>query len=261
MGRFVTSKRDLRGLLGTNCENLGIVRTVLDKCFYRFFLSAELTAVDNDKHDRLSYWVHKQPTGHARSPLVDTNEAQDGSLFFMQDRALLAQTNLDEGKYHVTVKVTDGIHTDNGNVSVIVQRVTHDMLMNAVTMKLAEMTPNDFLSAYLVLFQTLMTMTVFKSSNNIQVSILSIQETSNRDLDVLFCVFERLPSGEESPVVLSKFDFLFLQKRNICNNMKRINEFFTGVKCSWILFILLQVFLFLKKKKANDMIMFSLVVN
>ena len=114
----------------------------------------------------------------------------------MQDRALLAQTNLDEGKYHVTVKVTDGIHTDNGNVSVIVQRVTHDMLMNAVTMKLAEMTPNDFLSAYLVLFQTLMTMTVFKSSNNIQVSILSIQETSSRDLDVLFCVFERLPSGE-----------------------------------------------------------------
>ena len=70
------------------------------------------------------------------------------------------------------------------------------MLSNAVTIELSEMTPHDFLSAYMVLFQTLMTMTVFKSSNNMEVAVLSLQETDDNNLQVLFCVFENLPSGQ-----------------------------------------------------------------
>ncbi|XP_063710939.1 protocadherin Fat 1-like isoform X6 [Symsagittifera roscoffensis] len=172
---------------------------------------AELTAVDNDKHDQLSYWVHKQEprrtlsqSGTALTVRGDqtalnaesAEEEGDGSLFFMQDSALLAQTNLDEGKYHIIVKVTDGIHTDKGNVTIHVKQVTHEMLQNAVTIELSEMTPHDFLSAYLVLFQTLMTMTVFASSEKIEVAVLSMQETDDHNLRVLFCVFETLPEGK-----------------------------------------------------------------
>ena len=44
-----------------------------------------------------------------------------------------------------------------------------------------------------------MTMTVFASSEKIEVAVLSMQETDDHNLRVLFCVFETLPEGTSQP--------------------------------------------------------------
>ncbi|XP_078601386.1 protocadherin Fat 1-like isoform X2 [Branchiostoma floridae x Branchiostoma japonicum] len=131
----------------------------------------KLHATDNDMYDKLTY------------SLVSNNKRLFGVN--PNDGKIIAQPGLDVGEYILNISVSDGKFITAGEVSVTVKLVTDEMLRNSVTVRFANIQPEEFLSSYQKeFFRTLRRLLKVKNKNIIVVSMQPV----DGNLDVLFCI-------------------------------------------------------------------------
>ncbi|KAG1673729.1 Fat-like cadherin-related tumor suppressor [Nymphon striatum] len=142
----------------------------------------KIKATDRDLYDKL---IYKIVSNHANLFTINEN---DGSV--------IALEGLDVGLYEVNVSVSDGKFDSYGLVTVSVSMVTDDMLKNSVTIRIARLTPEEFITLYRKRF--LRTLKNILSVRMKDIEIISIQPAysdnskqkrqTKQDLDVLIAV-------------------------------------------------------------------------
>uniref|UniRef100_UPI00358E1314 protocadherin Fat 1-like isoform X2 n=1 Tax=Myxine glutinosa TaxID=7769 RepID=UPI00358E1314 len=125
-------------------------------------------ATDQDAYDTLTYSLHSD-----RAHLFTVN-SRDGKI--------IAQGSLDVGQYNLTIAVSDGKHTTRARVRVRVRQATESALQDAIVVRFADVTPEEFLATHLPSLQRFL----HSQLKDHDVQLLSLQKTSlSGALDVL----------------------------------------------------------------------------
>ncbi|XP_050442855.1 fat-like cadherin-related tumor suppressor homolog isoform X2 [Adelges cooleyi] len=128
----------------------------------------QIHATDQDEYDTLVYYVMSQK-----------------ELFKVEERSgeLRAPQGLDAGIYSINISVSDGKFTSFSTANVVVESLTDDMLSEAVSIRLKSVTPQHFLST-----QKKMLMRSLKSNLAKEVSLISVQDAPQGNLDILLYI-------------------------------------------------------------------------
>ena len=126
----------------------------------------KVTATDQDQYDQLSYGLSTHSTSYGKSHLFEIDHSQ-GTIIALQ--------GLDVGSYILNVSVSDGKFTTFGEAKIDVDLVSEDVLDDAVIIRFASLSPEEFVSIHQKAFVKLI-----KSLMNVRtkdVQILSVQTT------------------------------------------------------------------------------------
>ncbi|XP_048851790.1 protocadherin Fat 1a isoform X3 [Brienomyrus brachyistius] len=143
-------------------------------------------ATDQDVYDTLTYGL---VSGASSAPLFSIS-ASDGRL--------VAGRPLDPGRYHLNISVTDGRFTAAAGVAVHVRHVSQQTLERSLTVRIAGVTPEEFVTDYWRNFQRALRNIAGVRRDDVQ--LLSLQPAdppSDSDLDVLLSL-ER-PGAPSTP--------------------------------------------------------------
>lgn len=165
-------------------------------------------ATDQDVYDTLTYGL--------------VSSASSASLFSISasDGRLVAGRPLDPGRYHLNVSVTDGRFTATAGVSVHMRHVSPQTLERSLTLRIAGVTPEEFVTDYWRNFQRALRNVAGVRRDDVQLlSLQPVAPPSDSDLDVLLSL-ER-PSAPSTP-----HDTLF---RKLNGSLAAVEEV-TGVR-------------------------------
>ena len=108
-----------------------------------------IPATDQDPYDQLTYDL--VPAGHSFSGNL-IGESSGGVPFEIDGRkgTVVALQGLDVGSYLLNVSVSDGKFVSFGEAKVNVREVSEDLLDDAVIIRFAGLSPEEFVSRYKV---------------------------------------------------------------------------------------------------------------
>ena len=124
----------------------------------------KIKASDQDPYDVLGYEIIPSFSSSQhiqQSPYLFEIDRRDGTIVALQ--------GLDVGVYNLNISVSDGKFTSFESARVTVSLVTDDVLDNAVIVRLADVSPEDFILSYRKAFIKIMKNLFNVRSQNVQI--------------------------------------------------------------------------------------------
>ncbi|KAM9622277.1 protocadherin Fat 1 [Trichechus inunguis] len=180
----------------------------------------KIHATDQDVYDTLTYSL----------------DPQRDHLFSVSSTGgkLVAHRKLDTGQYLLNVSVTDGKFTTVADITVHIRQITQEMLNHTITIRFANLTPEEFVGDYWRNFQRALRNILGVRRNDIQ--IVSLQPSEHQShLDVLLFVEKSGSAQVSTKILLHKINSSVTDIEEIIG--VRILDVFhklcAGLDCPW----------------------------